>query len=309
MTSAAKPRVLVVVVTHNCLSDVDPCLGSVFRWMPYASVAVIDNASKDGTAEKLRGYGDRIRLFEPGENLGFPRANNVVLRSVPADFYLLLNPDAYLTSDLFAEIVAAYDGDTEAIDIAGPLISNPDGSYQTSAYSFTTPVKWLLQMAPPVMALRNLTAAAGGRVPALVLRALGALPVTGPFARGILARSGGTPRREPVDWVTGACMVMSRRVIEATNGFDDAFFIYCDDEEICYRAHRMGFKVERVHTSPVVHRLGWNANRRNHLSAPMYRSMEYMIRKNNADRPLRRWMLLRILSWKHRRAGKVAAGG
>lgn len=259
---------------------------------------VIDNASTDGTLERLRTYGNQISLLASPENLGFARANNQVFRSDRADLYLLLNPDAYLTSDVISEILSAY-REPDGVDIAGPTLVNPDGTYQTSAYAFTSPGKWLLQSILPRPALHSLLKGSSRHAALrVVLRLLARIPSLAPLIRGALPSNDSAPLREPVDWVTGACMLISGRVIEATGGFDDAFFLYCDDEELCFRAHQLGFKVERIRTRPVVHRLGWNANLRNPSSTHIRTSLDYMIRKNYADRPFRRRILLWML--KHR---------
>lgn len=298
-------RIQVVVVMHNCKDDVAPCLESVLRWLPGVAIAVIDNASSDGTAERLRAYGDRITLIEPGQNLGFARANNLALRSTTADYYLLLNPDAWLTNDVVADILRAYPDQSE-LQIAGPRIVNTDGSHQSSAYAFTTPLKWVLQILVPEGPFRRRLGTVG-RLPVL-RRVLPRLPAVGTWFAGHAGERANEPARQRVDWVTFACTLFSRRVIEATNGLDDNFFIYCDDEEFCFRARKLGFHTERVNAGPVVHRLGWQANQRNQLGAPMYQSLKYLIDKHNADRPVRRWLLHRLLPLRFRVPRALASG-
>lgn len=291
----------VVVVTHNSEKHIERCIESVTELCPGAEIVVVDNASTDGTLEKLQRFGGSIIRIENEANEGFARANNMGMRVKKADAYLLLNPDAYLTSNVIAEIRSHYPGGSE-IGIVGPHLVYPDGSYQTSAYSFSSPVKWVLQDLRARRIILRLRSSVAGRK---LLKALKLVPLGRPFVAGLLGHAGeeGNECRESVDWVTGACMLISRSVFECTGGFDENIFMYGEDEELCFRAKKMGLRADRVKTGPVVHHCGWKeSDLAERIAVRNYESLSYVVDKNYADRPLGRWLMQQILRMRYRRA-------
>ncbi len=289
-----------IIVTYNSEEHIERCIRSVLRFCPQAEVVVVDNGSTDSTLEKVRQFGNGVRLIENERNLGFGHANNVGMRAVGADLYMLLNADAWLISDVVTEVRACR-AKGEEIDIAGPHLVFPDGSYQTSAFAFSSPLKWILQELGLRKTASGLARYRLGRGALSVLRAI---PFARPFVNGLRAHGSADPEksRESVDWVTGACMFISRKVLEATGGFDQKIFMYGEDEELCFRARSMGFAVERARAGPVVHcRNGEASKNDDQLSARVYESMKYVIEKNYAHRPVRRWMMHQILRARYRR--------
>ena len=108
---------------------------------------------------------------------------------------------------------------------------------------------------------------------------------------------------EPVDWVCGAAMIIRQLAFEKTGGFDERIFMYGEDEDLCLHAKALGFKVERISVTPVVHYFGWGLKRKKGYARIKHDSIRYFIRKHYRDSLFQRyWMfaLLRIqmLGWK-----------
>lgn len=303
-------RTCIIVVTFNSINYLERICASLAANVDASKdvIAFIDNGSSDGTADYLDDFSKKVNGFvlRNLENKGFGQANNRAMRAVEADYYLLLNPDTYLLNNIIDDIFSHYP-DPSDIDIVGPYLIYPDGSYQTSAYAFASPVKWILQDLQLKRLAFWLSEIGIGR---RILRLLTFLPMAKPFVTGMLSQGQSQPgkRRELVDFVTGACMLISRKVFEATGGFDENIFLYGEDEELCFRAKKMGFKAERVAAGPVVHYLGWNKNkaRSDAVSFHAYESLAYVIEKNYQSRILKKWLLLTILRKRLRRLQKAS---
>jgi len=307
-------RACVIVVTHNSVNYIDGLASSIRKFIDFTkdTVVFVDNRSTDSTVKRLElafKGANGVKIFQNSENVGFARANNLAMRKINAEFYLFLNHDTYIVNDIVSDILSYYP-DTSSMDIAGPALVYPDFMFQSSAYTFSSPLKSILQeleLKKVVHLLKRWPLAEK------LLSGLAVIPVCRPYIKGLLKREGrakGGRSMEPVDWVTGACMMISRRVFEATGGFDERIFMYGEDEELCFRARRMDFKADWVNAGPVVHFFGWNENRGDSkLSPAIYDSMAYVIEKNFRERPLRRFIMKRILDRRFRKTlGSGAAG-
>jgi len=202
-----------------------------------ATVWIVDNHSPDDSVAVLRaafaerGYGDRVRLLESPVNGGFGAGNNVGIRAAlaldpPPDAFYLLNPDARPTPGTvraFVEFLAAH---PEAGVVGGPLYSS-DGSLQCAAFRFPTFLGELEGCARIGVLTRLLPE---HRVP-----------------------MDHTPAARAVDWVSGANLVVRRDVLERVGTFDEGFFLYFEEVDLCRRVREAGFGVWYVPEAGVVH--------------------------------------------------------
>lgn len=304
----SRKRCCIVIVTHNSLEYLEGLAASLKKHVDFSRDMVVfsDNASTDRTVSFLEREfkgNELVKVLRGGSNRGFAAANNAAMRSFEADFYLLLNHDTLLLNDVVSGIISHFQ-DQSKIDIAGPALVFPDHSYQSSAYTFSSPGKLLMQEMGLKRAVHSLAGLPAGKS---ILKGLSLLPVCRPYITGLLNQ--GRPERpvtvEEVDWVTGACVLVSRRVFEATGGMDENIFMYGEDEEFCFRARKMGFKVHRVAAGPVVHFFGWNRNKgKEAMTEKIYESLSYVIDKNFTGRPVRRFLMKKILDMRFRNMGR-----
>ena len=226
-----KSAVAVVLVTYESAADLPGCLAS----LPAAAdghaleVVVVDNASSDqsvGIARQLD-----VKVLENHANLGYSRAVNRGAASTGAPWILVANPDTRMEPGSLARLVARGEADP-AIGCVGPRLRNPDGSdYPT-----------------------------GRRFPSLLMGTLHALlaphwpgnPATRRYHLTDLDRS----RAGEVDWVSGACMLLRRSAFEAVGGFDEAYFMYFEDMDLCLRLARAGWRVVFEPRAAVQHTVG-----------------------------------------------------
>jgi N-acetylglucosaminyl-diphospho-decaprenol L-rhamnosyltransferase len=260
------PDAGVVVVTYNALPWIEQSIESVQD----EEVVVVDNGSTDGTVEVVRERFPQARLIER-ENLGLASGWNAGMAVVGGRYLLLLNADAWLTAGALARLVEFADTRPEAA-VVGPRLLNTDGTLQRSVRGFPT----LWRLATEYLFLRKL--APGSQL----LNAFYA---------------GGFDHDEvrEVEVVMGACMLVRREAVEQVGPLDDAFFLFSEETDWCYRFEQAGWKVlffpgaECVHVGGASHggRM-FRENVRGHLRfLAKHRGVRYAERA----RRLLRWSL------------------
>jgi N-acetylglucosaminyl-diphospho-decaprenol L-rhamnosyltransferase len=241
----AGPLVDVVVVSYESRDCVVPALRSAIEdaGVP-ATVTLVDNASSDGTADAVRVELPSVRVITNRQNLGFGAACNQGWRGGSAPFALFLNPDAALRRDALAALLRVLESRPDA-GIAGPLTRNADGTVQVSTGpDLTLAGEWHQ---------RRLVRGVARRDPRALAR----------------AAQWHADERE-VDWVSGSCLLARRSCLEQTGGFDEGFFLYEEDADLCRRARAAGWKVLFTPAAEAVHQVG-----RSMARAPLRAAFEY----------------------------------
>lgn len=225
------PAVTVVIVSYNTKGPLLRCLASLrdHAGQPL-EVRVIDNASADGSPAAVRAAFPGVLVTENAENVGFARANNIGLRAATTPYVLVLNPDARLEPGALPALVAILDARND-VAIVGPKTLSPDGSIQVSFGPDLTPLAEWSQ--------RRLVHGVKARHPQ-ALREAERLAAT---------------VREP-DWVSGSCFLARREALARISYFDEGFFLYEEDADLCLRVRKEGFRVAFEPRAVVVHELG-----------------------------------------------------
>lgn len=234
MTGAdRRPSVTAIVVSWNAAGLIDDCLGALYRHAPRGrafEVVVVDNASSDGTVERIRARWPDVRLIANRENVGYTRANNQAIRASTSDNLLLVNADAFVGAGCADVLCDALDADPR-VAIAGPRLVYGDGSWQ----------RWTAGQAPSLRTAVNHY---------LFLERIDPSRFPGIF----LGRDVRTPRC--VDWVSSACMVVRRAALDRIGLMDERFFVYMDDVDLCQRARDDGWEVWYRPDAECVHLMG-----------------------------------------------------
>ncbi len=225
--------VSVLVVTYNATAYVEDCLGALPAALASHSheVVVVDNASCDGTAALVRARFPHAVVLANASNRGFARANNQGIAMARGRQVLLLNPDTRAEPGSLDRLARLLDHDSTAGAVA-PGLRNPDGSDQRTSRAFPTPA-----------------AAVFGRRSPLTRR----FPRNRWSQRYLAAPSRGGSGPYPVDWVSGACLMVPRRVLDTVGGLDPGFFLYWEDADWCRRIRAAGWSVVCDPLAVVVH--------------------------------------------------------
>jgi GT2 family glycosyltransferase len=227
----------IVIVSYNVRDELQQCLKSlVGHTDPYPTqIVVVDNASSDGTADAVRSEWAEVRVIEAGDNLGFARANNIGIRQTQSEFVLLLNPDTLVPPGAVPTLVRGLAVHPEAA-AAGPRLIDAQGFPELSFGWVIGPFGELRQKVVGALYQRRVR-----RVVRMVDR---------------WARSAG--RRE---WVSGACLIVRRADLEAVGLFDERFFMYTEDVDLCVALRRRGREILFVPQSEILHLRGRSAAR------------------------------------------------
>lgn len=222
----------IIIVSWNVSALLAACLRSVYAQSvgPYSfEVAVVDNASSDGSVTMIRTQYPQAQLLANSANLGFTQANNLALADCKARYALLLNPDTKLTEGAIQNMLDYMEVHPE-VGMVGPRLVYSDGRPQPSRRRFPT-----LRMA-----LAEST------------------PWEWHFPHNRLARAYRLEDRsddatQEVDWVTGACMLVRREIWEQVGAFDERFFMYSEELDWCRRIVAAGWHVVYLPTATVIH--------------------------------------------------------
>jgi GT2 family glycosyltransferase len=180
---------------------------------------VLDNASEDGSVEAVRERFPDVRVIAQRRRAGFGANHNTVIRSTSGAYVYVLNEDT-TADDWGLERLAQYLDRHPRVAALGPRLVYPDGRHQDSAWRFPTPT-----------------------VAALGLVTLG--------RAGVKQSHGTSPR--PVDWVMGAAILLRRSALDEVGLFDEDFFLYSEEVDLCLRLRRAGWEVHYVPEVTVVH--------------------------------------------------------
>jgi asparagine synthase (glutamine-hydrolysing) len=225
------PDLSVIVVNWNTQGLLRDCLSSVATALRSVSheVILVDNASSDGSPEMVEREFVGVRLIRNTENVGFARANNQAMRVAQGRWFLLLNSDTRIEDDSVARLFERVH-DEEGLGVAHCRLLLGNGRLQYSTYRF-----------PSI----RLAALEGFGLHKLLPRRW----------RAPLLLSGywEEDQERDVDWVSGAFMLMPRAVFQQTGGFSEAFFMYGEDLEWCYRIRDAGWRIRHFPQASIVH--------------------------------------------------------
>ncbi|MEM2125319.1 MAG: glycosyltransferase family 2 protein [Candidatus Methanosuratincola sp.] len=227
----------VCIVNYNTRDLLRDCLRSVMRDTP-DEIIVVDNASTDGSVEMVKGEFPSVRLLRSKVNLGYGAAANRAIGSCQSDYVLLLNSDTQLKPGCLPALRDYLDKNPSTA-IAGPRISNPDGTPQTSTFYYPTPAHIFLYLSGIYQAIIYL--------PVLRKRSLQATPALS---------------TRVVPWVVGAAFAFRREDFESVRGFDEEFFMYFEEVDLCYRLVKNGKQIHYAPVGEIIHVGGASTGKR-----------------------------------------------
>lgn len=228
------PDVDVVIVSYNSRDQLRDCLGPLLG-LPGVNVVVVDNASPDDSLATVSDL--PLTAIQLPSNGGFAHGVNAGWRAGRAPYVLLLNPDARIDGRSLATLVSALEED-QRLGAAAPRIVHSDGSLEYSQRTFPR--------------LRSTFAQA-----LFLHRLFPSAAWTDELVRDPAAYR---ERRRP-EWVSGACILVRRTLLEQLSGLDEGFFMYCEDVDLCSRLRAAGYEVLFEPSAVVDHEGGASAPR------------------------------------------------
>lgn len=232
------PRVSIIFVNWNTRDLLLDALGSFLPLSDFAAeVIVVDNASQDGSADAVEERFPEVRLIRSTENLGFAGGNNLGFRVARAPLVLLLNTDVLVVGDAIPTLVEYAEAHPE-VGIAGPRVLNRDRTLQRSYFRYPSALNHFLG--------------------ATYLYKL--FPRSSFFNRQFYA---GLDPDQPssVEVVSGCAFLVRREVLERIGGFDEGYFMYCEEADLCFRAKETGWDIHFAPGSGSVVHFGGESSR------------------------------------------------
>ncbi|MFN3928808.1 MAG: glycosyltransferase family 2 protein [Thermoflexus sp.] len=222
--------VSIIIVSWNVWAWLSQCLASAREGMGdlKGEIIVVDNASTDGTPDRVQEAFPEVRLLRNPVNRGFSAANNQGMAVARGRYLFLLNPDTLVLNRAIEALVAFADAHPEA-GVVGPQLLNPDGTVQSSRRRFPTfwtalfESTWWQPYAPR------------------------------PLLRHYYVLDRSDEEIQEVDWVTGAAMLVRREVVEQVGPMDEGFFMYAEELDWCRRIRAAGWRVFYYPPAKVIH--------------------------------------------------------
>lgn len=249
----SNPVVSVILVNYNDRDHLAACLASVEAAAAglVADVVVVDNHSQDGSPEFVRSAFPWVRLIRNEENVGYSQANNTAYRVSRGEFILFLNTDTIVPPSALRGLLAALESRPQAGGL-GPALRDAAGRYQVS---FGKEVGFFFEFRQK-----------------LLLNPLHRLALR-------LSRSA----RE-VGWLSGACLLLRRKAFEAAGLFDERFFLYFEDIDLCRQIREAGYRLVYFPAVEVTHLGGGATSSRPWQSRLEYRRSQLLYYRKHSPR-------------------------
>jgi N-acetylglucosaminyl-diphospho-decaprenol L-rhamnosyltransferase len=235
----ASPRWAAIVVNYNYGDLLARCVRSILDETSagVVDVVVVDNGSTDGSAVALRTTLPSARVVDAPGNVGYARGANLGIAATDAPVVAVLNGDVELKPGVAGAMLSALDADPR-LGAVGPRVLNVDGSVYPSARSDP------------------------GLFVALAHAALGLVWRTNPWTRRYRQLDVDPSVPRDVDWVSGAAVWLRREALDDVGGWDERYFMYMEDFDLCLRLRRAGWRVEYLPAGEVVHAQGASTSQR-----------------------------------------------
>nr|MBA3302764.1 glycosyltransferase family 2 protein [Acidimicrobiia bacterium] len=222
--------VTAVIVSYNVAELLVACIASL-RADGVERIVVVDNASSDGSARAVRQQEPDVDLVALDRNVGFATGANRGVARTSTPYVAVVNPDEVVEPGATEALVEALERDA-GLALVGPRIETTDGRLYPSARTFP-----------------DLVVAAGHAFFYLFWP-------DNPFSRRYRMLDWDHAAACDVDWVAGTHFVIRRRAWDEVGGFDEGYFMYMEDVDLCWRLHRAGWRVGYEPAATVVHAIG-----------------------------------------------------
>jgi N-acetylglucosaminyl-diphospho-decaprenol L-rhamnosyltransferase len=226
--------VSAVIVNYNAASVIGECVRSL-RADGVDEVVVADNDSADHSRQVV---GDTAEWYPTGGNLGLGSGANRGVGRTTGEYVLVSNPDITVEPGCVKALAAVLDADP-GVGIVGPLVQNPDGTVYPSPRVFP------------------------GLLDSIGHALIGLVKPDNPFTRRYkLLDIDRTAASADVDWVSGSCFMARRAAWDEVGGFDESYFMYAEDMDLCWRVKRAGWRIAFEPAGRVVHIQGHSTRQR-----------------------------------------------
>ncbi len=222
----------IVIVNYNSKGLTLSCLKSLSEanWQGLShEIIVVDNNSDDYLGDILAWQYPQVRFVESATNIGMGAGNNLGLAEATGKYFVVMNPDTLALPETFQTLYKYLEANPQ-VGVVGPKQFNPDRSVQNSCYRWHS-------LLTPIYRRTFLGSSLAGR------RDLDRFLMTDFDHQSI----------RPVDWLLGSCLFMPATLYHQLGGFDDRFFLYFEDTDLCRRVHQAAYQVVYNPQAAIIH--------------------------------------------------------
>ncbi|MDD5625873.1 MAG: glycosyltransferase family 2 protein [Patescibacteria group bacterium] len=257
-------NISIIIVNYNAQDWLEDCLRSILKYSAdiKLEIIVIDNNSTDESKKFIREKFSTIKLIESDKNSGFGQANNQAAEIATGDILFFLNPDTLIQENIFQKIINAFEQDSK-IGIVAPQLVLPDNSLQPWAYGKEEGIMGIIK---------------------------------NKFKNNLSAHQLANLSAE-FDWVSGAALAIRRDIFEKINGFDEKFFMYFEDKDLCLRVKKLDYKIAVLPDAKIIHFGGKSSGGDKQRKKLYYQSQNYFWRKHYG---FFKSVLMRLIRWPYK---------
>jgi N-acetylglucosaminyl-diphospho-decaprenol L-rhamnosyltransferase len=237
------PKVSIIIVSYNSEEFIFNCISSVLKFIPNEEVIVLDNCSVDKTVNKLEHFAAKIKLIKSSENLGFSKGSNKAVDQSSGEYLFFLNPDTRIEGNVLKPLLAFYKANPKC-GIVAPKLIMPNNEIQPSVSSLPT--------------------------------------ISNAFGEFILGKANSYSQFIPqglepteVEAVYGAAILIRKELFLKVGGFDEKFFLYYEDLDLCRKIKKIGKKIYYYPKVAVWHLVGGTKSVINKYDLNVESSLKY----------------------------------
>lgn len=231
-------EITIIIVSYNVEDLLKQCIQSIYQMTKpeLFDIIVVDNNSGDASVAMIMKTFPNVRLIQNDENLGFSGANNMALRQSSSKYILLLNPDTIILNNSIEKMLE-FLASNENAGAVGPQILNPDKSPQKSC--------------------RKLP----GFIDALFyISGIGRVFPNARIFRSWLLPEFDYGKTQRVEYISGACIMVRKKVFDDIGLFDERFFLYSEDTDLCLRMMKNRWDILYFSVAKIIHYGGQSSN-------------------------------------------------
>lgn len=224
----------IIIPSFNTRQLIVNCLDSILEHTQGINyeIIVVDNGSNDGSIEEIKKYSKKnphILLIDARENLGFGKANNLGVKKSKGEYLLFLNSDTLLFDNALKQSIDGIKS-LKKMGVYSCKLLNKNKTFQASGGSFPT----LLNVIAWQLFIDD-------------------LPIIGDLIPSFHPKQSAYSQNREIDWVTGAFMIVPKKVFDQVGGFDENIFMYTEEMELDYRISKLGLKVYYQNSPAIIH--------------------------------------------------------
>ncbi len=234
MTSAL-PKISVLIVSYNVKQYIVHCIDSIKRsdYNGNVEIIVVDNNSFDGSLSEIKLKHSEVATIQNDANVGFGKAVNQAAKNATGDYLLILNPDTIIEEGTISTFVK-YLQENKNVGLVGPKIVNSDGSLQKGCKrSFPT----IAVALPKILGLDKIFPKSKW---------------TGKYNLNYLDPD----KIHTVEAISGSCMFIRGELFNKIGGFDEQYFMFGEDLDLCYQIYKHDFEIHYLPTTQIIHYQG-----------------------------------------------------